>query len=133
MTSQSAQKSLRDPIGIARGLGAAGHGFEHWWAQRLSSIALVPLSLWFAFSMATMAGADYATVKTWLASPLNAALALLLTVIMYHHVILGVEVIMEDYIHTKSAKLISMITMKFAFIVMAAVCVVSILKVALGG
>ena len=76
MSSSGSVKSLRTPLGAARGLGAAGHGFQHWWGQRLTSIALVPLSLWFAFSVASLHG-GYPALKAWLSGPCSAALALL--------------------------------------------------------
>ncbi len=125
--------SLVTDLARARGLGASHTGTEHWWAQRLTSIALVPLSLWFIFSLVRLAGADYATVKTWLSQPLSATLAILLVAITFHHAAAGMEVIFEDYIHTKPAKLVTIIVVKFAAVVGAVICILSVLKLALGG
>jgi len=125
--------SLQTDIARARGLGAANTGTEHWWMQRLTSIALVPLGLWFGFSVAALAGADYATIQDWMSSPLTATLMILFIIIGFYHAVIGIEVIMEDYIHTKWAKLTAIIFQKFFFLVLAVLCVLSVLRVALGG
>ena len=122
-----------NPVARARGLGAAGEGTHHWWTQRLTSMALVPLSLWFAFSMARLAGADLAAVKAFFASnPCNPGLAILFVAIACHHGAAGIEVIAEDYIYCKTAKLTTIIGVKFLCAVLAMSCIMSILKLALG-
>ncbi|MEI7607667.1 MAG: succinate dehydrogenase, hydrophobic membrane anchor protein [Rhodospirillaceae bacterium] len=117
----------------ARGLGASHTGTDHWWTQRLTSLALLPLSLWFIFSIASMAGASYVTVKLWLQSPCNAALLIALVLVMFHHAVSGMEVIFEDYIHCKCAKVTTIVAVKFAGALGAITCTVSVLKLALGG
>jgi succinate dehydrogenase / fumarate reductase membrane anchor subunit len=125
--------SLVTDLARARGLGASHTGTEHWWTQRLTTLALVPLSLWFVFSIVRLAGASYVDVKAWLSSPLSATLAILLVAVMFHHTAAGVEVIFEDYIHCKSAKIAAIIAVKFACALGAVVCILSVLKLALGG
>ena len=125
--------SLVTDLARARGLGASHTGTDHWWAQRMTSLALVPLSLWFIFSVAGLAGADYVRVKLWLSSPVNATLAIALVLVMFHHAVAGMEVIFEDYIHCKLAKLIAIISLKFGCALGAIVCTLSVLKLALGG
>ncbi len=125
--------SLVTDLARARGLGASHTGYEHWWHQRLTSIALVPLSLWFIYSVTRLAGADYATVKTWLSQPLSATLAILLVAITFHHAAAGMEVIFEDYIHNKPVKLATIIVVKFSAVLGAMICILSVLKLALGG
>ena len=85
--------SLQNPIGRVRGLGSAKSGSEHWWAQRLTAVALVPLTLWFIYSALALAGADYAAAKAWLATPWNAVLMVLLVIATCHHMQLGLQVV----------------------------------------
>lgn len=92
----------RTPRALARGLGAAGHGTGHWRAQRVSAIALIPLVLWFALSMAGGAAADYPSISGWLGGPVNGVLMILLVIAAFHHAALGLQVIAEDYIHSRS-------------------------------
>ncbi len=124
---------LLTPLARARGLGSSKHGTDHWWMQRMTSIALVPLGLWFVFSLAALVGADHATVSVWLGSPWTATLMILFIVAGLHHASAGVEVIMEDYIQTKSAKVTAIIVQKFFFTVLAVISIVSVLKIAVGG
>lgn len=86
----------------ARGLGAAGHGVSHWWAQRVSAIALVPLALWLVFAIGSGVAADHATLAAWLGRPVNAILMILLLIAAFHHASLGLQVVAEDYIHTRA-------------------------------
>lgn len=124
---------LRNPLSVARGLGSSGSGFEHWWVQRLSSLALVPLGLWFVFSVATMAGADYAAVQAWLASPLTATLMVLFVAVAFHHAAAGMQVVYEDYVGNEAARMICVLGTKFLFYLLAVLCVISVLRVAFGG
>jgi len=87
---------------VARGLGAAGHGTGHWRAQRVSAIALVPLVFWFALSIASGVAADHASLTNWLGMPVNGVLMILLLIAGFHHAALGLQVIAEDYVHSRS-------------------------------
>ena len=122
---------LRSPLGRARGLGSARAGSHHWWAQRLTAIALVPLTLWFIFSVIHLTGATHQVVTAWLSSPLTLGLMLALIIATFHHLQLGVQVVIEDYVHDERTKLSAGLVMKALCILLALVCIVSVLKIGL--
>ena len=122
---------LRSPLSRARGLGSAKAGAAHWWAQRLTAIALVPLTLWFIFAVIRLQNAEQNEVVVWLSSPLSLVLMLALIVATFHHLQLGLQVVIEDYVKSHATKLASILAMKAACIVLALACIVSVLK--LGG
>lgn len=124
---------LRSPLSKAVGLGSAKHGFSHWWWQRLTAIALIPLTLWFLYSITCLVGADYAHVVAWLSSPINASIMLLFVLTALYHGQTGLQVVIEDYVHTKWLNLSLLILMKFAAVAMAVLTVVAVFKVVLGG
>ena len=124
--------SLRSPLGRVLGLGSARGGSSHWYAQRVSAVALVLLALWFVVSLASLAGASYEQVTGWLRSPLNSALALLLVIVGAWHAVLGLQVIVEDYVADKGARVVVLVAVKFAFVVAAVVGVLAVLRIAFG-
>ncbi len=93
--------SLRSPLGKVLGMGSAKDGTAHWWAQRVSAVALIPLTLWFVFSLLTLPAFDYDTVRTWLSVPVSGFLAVLLVAVLAYHSYLGTTVIVEDYVHRR--------------------------------
>src|SRR5262249_27577711 len=109
-------------------LGSAKEGVAHWWAQRLTAIALVPLSLWFVASVIGLTGASYGAVVDWVASPVPALLLVLLIVATFHHAQLGLQVVIEDYIHSEGAKLTLIILVKGAAIVLSLIAIFAILR-----
>jgi len=124
----------RSPLSKAVGLGSAKHGFSHWWLQRLSAVALIPLTFWFAYSVICLSGnASYEAAIAWLSSPFNATLMLLFTLTALFHGQTGLQVVIEDYIHAKWLNLILLISVKFAAVIMAVFAVISVFKVVLGG
>ncbi len=125
--------SLQHPLGRVRGLGSAKTGSEHWWAQRVTAVALVPLTLWFIYSALALAGADYAAAKAWLGTPINAILMVLLVVATFHHVQLGLQVVIEDYIHGEASKVAALVAVKLGCVALAVAAVFSVLKVSFGG
>ena len=125
--------SLRTPLGRVRGLGSAKEGTAHWWAQRLTAIALVPLVLWFAVSLIVLTGADHATVAAWLRDPVAAVLMLLLILAGFHHAQLGVQVVIEDYVHAEWLKLALVTAVRFAAVALGIGAAFSVLKIAIGG
>jgi len=125
--------SLRTPLARARGLGIGHHGTHHWWAERLSALALVPLVPWFAISLARLTGADHATVVAWLGRPLNTVLTLLLIGALFHHAQHGVQVVIEDYVHSHARKLAAQLAVKAATALFGVAAAFAVLKVALGG
>ena len=124
--------SLKSPIGRARGLGSAKEGAGHFWAQRTTAVALIPLTLWFAVSVIGLSHADYATFKGWVGKPGNASLLLLTVFTVMYHAQLGLQVVIEDYVSCEGKKIASLIGMKLAAAVLAVFMTVSILKVAVG-
>ena len=128
-----AERDLRSPLGRALGLGSAKEGVEHWWSQRLSALALVPLSLWFVASVIGHLGADYATFRAWLADPISAVLMILAVGVTFHHTNAGVQVVIEDYVHTEWVKLAALIVLRFACFVLAAAGIFAVLKIAFTG
>lgn len=125
-------KSLRTPIGRARGLGSAKEGVHHWWMQRLSAVALIPLTLWFVASIVAMAGADHAAFAAWISNPIVAILMILLVTATFYHAQLGMQVVYEDYIHTHLLKIAADVGTKLAATILALGAVFAILKIALG-
>ncbi|MBM4196164.1 MAG: succinate dehydrogenase, hydrophobic membrane anchor protein [Gammaproteobacteria bacterium] len=124
--------SLRSPLGRVLGLGSARSGFGHWWAQRLTAAALVPLGLWFAFSMAGLASTDYWSVTAWIAEPLHATLLLLLLLSLLYHSSLGLQVVIEDYVHHGAARLIALVGTQFLHVLMAVAGIYAIVTVSVG-
>ena len=121
---------MKSPLGRAIGLGSAKEGVDHWWLQRLSSIALVPLSLWFVIAVIGLAGADLDTVILWLDNPVAAVLFVLLIVATFYHGALGLQVVIEDYVENEGAKFAALIVMKLAAFLLAAFGIMSVLKLA---
>lgn len=124
--------SLRSPLGRVRGLGSAKSGMQHWWHQRLSAIALVPLSVWFVTAILGRLAADHAAVVNWIASPFVTVLLVALIVSMFYHAKLGLQVVIEDYVHAEFAKLALLIAMKLAVAFGALLGVVAVLKISFG-
>ncbi|MDB5393708.1 MAG: sdhD [Rhodospirillales bacterium] len=133
MASHHPQKRLVGPLGRARGLGSAKHGMQHWWAQRVSAVALVPLTLWFVYSVVHLTGADQAIVLTWLSKPASAILMSLFIVAMFYHLSLGLQVVIEDYVHREGVKLTSLLLIKGLIVLTAAAALFTVLHVAVGG
>lgn len=124
---------LRTQLGRARGLGASRSGTTVWWAERVTSVALVPLTLWFVYVALHLAGRPRQSIAHFAGHPLNAALLLALVLITFHHMALGLQVVIEDYIHIERTKMTMLLAVKGAAWMMALACVVSVLKLALAG
>ena len=125
--------SLRSPLGKAIGLGSAKHGFSHWWWQRVTAIALIPLSLWFVFSILTLLGAPFAQVSGWLSQPFNATVLTLFVLTLLFHAQTGLQVVIEDYIHTKWLNIGLLLAVKFGAVILGVMAIISIFKVVFGG
>lgn len=122
----------RTPLARARGLGSAKDGVGHWWMQRLTAIALIPLVVWFAVSLVMLSGADYATVRAWIGSPLVMVLMILVIGIGLHHGQLGMQVVLEDY--TDGAwRVVWIVLVKFIAAVFGLAAIVAILRIGFGG
>ena len=124
---------LRTPLARARGLGSAKDGLHHWWAQRLTAIALVPLVVWFAISLVMLSGADHAAVRAWIGSPLVMVLLILTIAVGLHHGQLGIQVVIEDYVGGDGWKLALIVIVKFVSALFGLGAFVAILRLGLGG
>ena len=122
---------MRSQLGRARGSGSAHAGVHHWYAERLTAIALVPLSLWFIVSMLRLLGATQPAVKAWAGHPINAALLLALIAMTFHHLQLGVQVVLEDYVNAKWLMNILILCTKGLALILGLTAAVSVLKLAL--
>ena len=124
--------SLRSPLGRVLGSGSAKEGTDHWWMQRVSSIALAMLGCWFLFAILALPDFAQATVREWAGRPWNAVLLLLLGVTMAYHSSLGVQVVIEDYVRGPFLKLATLLVNKFAHILVAVAASFAVLKIAFG-
>jgi succinate dehydrogenase / fumarate reductase, membrane anchor subunit len=124
--------SLRSPLGRVLGTGSARNGTGHWWAERVTSVALVPLTLWLLFSLLTLPAFDYETVRTWVALPVSSFLAVLTVAVMSYHAYLGTSVIVEDYVHATAAKVVSLVLLRFLHVLFGGASIFAILRVAFG-
>ena len=123
---------MRSPLGRAIGLGSAKEGVEHWWAQRVSALALVPLALWFVIAIIKLAGADRVRFVDWVRHPVEAILLVLLLIATFYHGALGLQVVIEDYVDNRTLRFGLLIVMRLAAIVFAARGIFAVLKLSLG-
>jgi succinate dehydrogenase / fumarate reductase, membrane anchor subunit len=124
--------SLRSPLGKVLGTGSAKDGTGRWWTERLSAVALIPLTLWFCFSLLVLPALDYPTVHAWLSVPLCAFLAVLLVAVLTYHSYLGTNVVVEDYVHANAAKLFLLLLLRFLYVLCGGAGIFAILRIALG-
>jgi len=124
--------SLRSPLGKVLGAGSAKEGVHHWWLQRLTSIALVPLTIWFVVSLLSLPSFEHVTVVSWMAQSWTALLLILFILVATWHSQLGVRVVVEDYVHGGS-KTLTLVLITFMHAVVAAAGIFAVLKVAFGG
>jgi succinate dehydrogenase / fumarate reductase membrane anchor subunit len=125
--------TLKSPLGRVLGLGSAKDGTGHWWMQRLSSVAMVPLSLWFVFAMLGLGDFSHATLVTFLSGPVNGALMTLLVGVLLYHSHLGVQVVVEDYVHGPGLKVTTLVVLALAHLLLGVLGVLAVLRVAVGG
>lgn len=122
---------MRSQLSRARGLGSAKSGLGHWWAQRVSAIALAPLTLWFIYHLLALGYAPHEAVVAWVSGPLNLTLLLILAGMTFFHMHLGLQTVIEDYIHDDFRRLAALLAMKAAAILLAVTAIVAILKIGL--
>jgi succinate dehydrogenase / fumarate reductase membrane anchor subunit len=123
-------KTTRTPLSRAIGLGSAKSGVEHWWAQRASAVALVPLTLWFIAATIAHTSSDYATFVAWLHAPAVMIAMVLLLITLFHHTALGLQVIAEDYVHS-GAKFAVVIAIRLCCLALAIAGIVAVLTLGL--
>ena len=124
--------NLQTPLGRARGLGSAKSGTKHWWAQRVTAIALIPLTIWFVVAMISATGNDYNNAQQFIGNPINAILFILLIVATFHHAQLGLQVVIEDYVHNKPMEIGLSIITKGTVIVLGLSSVFAVLSITFG-
>jgi succinate dehydrogenase membrane anchor subunit len=124
--------SLRSPLGRVSGLGSAKDGTGHWWAQRLTAVALVPLGLWLLVAVLALPDLGYASVHAWLLRPLDGFLAAVTVAVLAYHSHLGTTVVVEDYVHGPVAKLVTLVGLRFAHVLVGAAGIFSILRITFG-
>ena len=125
-------KDLRNPLARARGLGSAKEGVSHWMLQRLTAVGLIFLTLWFVITVLSLIHADYATARASIARPWNAVMLIALIVTMFRHAVLGLQVVIEDYVHTRWLEVASLVAIKFIAVLAALMGVLAVLRIALG-
>ena len=126
------RQRMRSPLARAMGFGSAKDGVEHWWMQRVSAVALVPLTLWFVASIIAHTGNDYATFIVWLRTPLASILMILLLIALFYHTALGLQVVIEDYVHS-GVKFAALVAVRLGCFSFAATGIVAALRIAFGG
>ena len=125
--------TIKSPLSRARGLGSSHDGVTHWWHQRITAVANIPLMVWLVYSVINMNDFNHATFTLWLAEPVNAILMILAVISVFYHASLGSQVIAEDYIHHEGFKVFKLISMRLFFVGTAIACIFSVLKIAFGG
>jgi succinate dehydrogenase / fumarate reductase membrane anchor subunit len=125
---------LRAPLGRARGLGSAKHGVGHWLWQRITAVLLVPLGLWFVWAMIGLIGVglDHSVFRAWLSEPGNALMMVLFAAVTFHHAALGLQVVIEDYVHGPAAKTAFLFASHAAMAVLGLSSVLAILRLSFG-
>jgi succinate dehydrogenase / fumarate reductase, membrane anchor subunit len=124
--------SLQTPLGRVRGLGAAGNGVHHWWVQRLTAVALVPLGIWLLVSLVSLPSLDFVTLVSWIAGTWTASLLTLFILTASWHSRLGVQVIIEDYVQDEGLKTTGLVLSGFVHVLLAALGVFAVLRIAFG-
>lgn len=127
----SSKSDLRTPLSRATGLGSAKSGTEHFWRQRMSAVALIPLSIWFVLSALSLVGANLAETLVFLGEPVNAILMFLFLFAALYHMTLGVQMVIEDYIHGERTKLLFLMLNRFFAVGVGVAAGFSLLKIAL--
>jgi succinate dehydrogenase membrane anchor subunit len=123
---------MRSPLGRAIGLGSAKEGAEHWWLQRITAVALVPLALWFVIAIIRLVGADIDTVRDWVGEPLPAIVLVLTLIAVFYHAALGLQVVVDDYAHAEFARLGLVIAVRLSCFALAVAGIFAVLSMALG-
>jgi succinate dehydrogenase / fumarate reductase membrane anchor subunit len=123
-------KVMRSQLGRARGMGSAKSGTHHWWVERATAVALIPLTFFFVYAVIHLAGRPQAYVQHWVGHPVNTVLLLALVAMTFHHMQLGLQVVMEDYIENKAVQAAALLANKAVALLLGLLCAVSILRMA---
>jgi succinate dehydrogenase / fumarate reductase membrane anchor subunit len=128
-----ARKQTRTSFDRTQGLGSAREGVGHWWMQRMTALALIPLTLWFTASLIARAKDDYGAFILWLRAPFTSVLMVLLLIALFYHMALGLQVVVEDYVHTDRIKIPTVVVIHVASFALAVAGIVTTLRIAFGG
>jgi len=124
-------RQMRSPFERAAGLGSAKEGVEHWWRERVTAVALLPLTLWFIVSIVMHSGSDYAAFVAWLKMPLATCMMILLLIALFYHAALGLQVIIEDYVHS-AIKIPALVLMRLSCFGLVAAGILAVLRIVFG-
>ena len=133
MTGTAKSKSIESPLGRAKGMGSTHHGVEHWLLERVTAVVSLLLMVWLVWSVAHISMLDYASFTAWVAQPVNAVLLILAIMANFIHAAMGIQVVLDDYVHCHALKLVSVTGVKLVFFAAAVACIFSILKIAFAG
>ena len=133
MADTNTRARMRTPLSRAIGLGSAKEGVDHWWAERIGGLALVPLTLWFVIAVIELAGADRATFVQWVEHPVPAVLLVLLLIATFYHNALGLQVVIEDYVENEALRFGLIIIMKLVSVVLTVLGIFAVLKLSFAG
>ena len=125
--------NMRTPLARVRGLGSAKEGTHHFWWQRVTAIALVPLTIWIMLALIGAVGADYESARSFVASPIISVLMIALIVMLFYHAQLGMQVVIEDYVHGETTKTVTLLLNLFVAVLFGLSAVIALLKIAFGG
>lgn len=125
--------NTRTPLSRVKGLGSAKEGTGHFWSQRVTAVALVPMIVWLCFSIASLPGMDYVTIREWLSGPFTSIVMILLIIAGFYHARLGLQVIVEDYVGGHAARTVTIVAITFVAAILAVTGVFSVLRIALAG
>jgi succinate dehydrogenase / fumarate reductase membrane anchor subunit len=131
-TRNDTRRSMRTPLARVKGLGASGHGAGHWFAHRTTAVSNIPLIIAFVIIIASTAGRPYGEVVAIISHPLIAIILVLAIVSVTTHMRMGMQIIIEDYVHDKGWKIVSVIANNFYAAIVAVICLYAILKVSFG-
>ena len=126
-------RRTRSDLGRTQELGSAKTGVAHWWTQRATAVALIPLTLWFAAALVALAGRGHAALIAWLESPLVAILTILLLIALFQHIALGLQVVLEDYVHSVRTRLAAVLAVRLGCSALAVTGVLAVVRIALAG
>ena len=124
---------MRSPLRRAQGLGSAREGVEHWWIQRVTAAALIPLTLWFTASLIALTGSDYNNFIAWVRAPFATILMVLLLIALFHHISLGLRVVVEDYVHSDGVKIPVVAAIRLACFALAIAGIFATLRITFNG
>jgi succinate dehydrogenase / fumarate reductase membrane anchor subunit len=132
-SAHTKSETILSPLAKARGTGSAHHGSGHWMHQRITAVANIPLMLWLVWSVVHLPSSSFQDVSLWLSQPVNAILMILAVLSTFYHAVLGLQVVIEDYVHCEFSKIASLLALRLVFVALGVAAIFSVLKVSFGG